>query len=432
MLGRGDLFRTAEPSGYPQGTFMPAARPALTIADAAAVVAAAGFASRPPAVGFELEWFVTRHGRPVTDLDLLRSTITRSGPLPHDSRLSFEPGAQVEVSAPPTGAGPEAIRVAAEDSTEVITRLAHAGMECTAIGLDPINRRHRVLDEARYRSMAEYFAVSGSAGESMMCNTASLQINVGFADDVDAQWELAHDVAPILTAIFANSSLVDGRPSGWQSTRQAVWSALDQCRTAPAIGTPDATTAWVKYALAAPVMLMRSGSECTVPESTVTLAEWITDGHPVGFPETHDIEYHLTTLFPPIRPRGWLELRMLDALPHPWWEVAAAITVSVLTDDDLGQRVAPIVRGGRALALNAAWWGVHDPAIGATAIQLLDATLPALVQHGYPDTVVDDAHRFVDRYTRRGRSLADDSLDRWIAGEAVAPAPERAATTTSR
>lgn len=411
---------------------MPRAQPSLTIADATAVITAAGFAPQPPAVGFELEWFVTWHGLPVADLDLLRTTITRSGPLPHDSRLTFEPGGQLEVSAPPSRSGSEAIRRAAEDSTEVIARLADAGMECIAVGLDPIGRRRRVLDEPRYRSMADYFAAGGCAGESMMCNTASLQINVGFTDDIDRQWELAHDVSPILSAIFANSSIVDGRPSGWQSSRLAVWGALDPPRTAAVTAHPAAATAWVNYALDAPVMLFRTGTDCVVPDSPLTLRHWITDGHAVGHPDVDDVEYHLTTLFPPIRPRGWLELRMLDALPHPWWEVAAAITVSVLTDPAVAARVAPIVQGGRTLALNAAWWGVHDPAIGGTAIQLLDATLPALGRLGYSDDLVSDAHRFVERYTRRGRSLADDGLDRWGTGASVVPAPERVATTTSR
>ena len=216
-----------------------------------------------------------------------------------------------------------------------------------------------------------------------------------------------------------------------------MWSALDPARTSPVTAHPAArdraaAPAWVDYALAAPVMFFRTGDECLVPDRPLTLQEWITDGHHVGHPDVDDVEYHLTTLFPPIRPRGWLELRMLDALPHPWWEVAAAITVSVLTDPDLAARVTPIVRGSRTLSLNAAWWGVHDPAIGGTAIQLLDATLPALSRLGYSDKLVVDAYRFVDRYTRRGRSLADDNLDRWRAGASVAPTPERMATPTTR
>ncbi len=411
---------------------MPRAHATLTIADAAAVIAAAGFTPEPPGVGFELEWFVTWHGLPVVDVELLHRTITRHGPLPHASRLTFEPGGQVEVSAPPSNSGPEAIRRATDDSTEVIARLARAGMECLAVGMNPIGRRHRTLDEPRYRSMAKYFASTGCAGESMMCNTASLQINVGFADDVDRQWAFAHDALPILSAIFANSSMVGGRPSGWQSSRLAVWSALDPPRTAAIPADGPAATAWVDYALDAPVMFFRAGTDCIVPAAPLTLRQWIADGHPVGHPDTDDVAYHLTTLFPPIRPRGWLELRMLDALPHPWWEVAAAITVSLLTDDDLAAQVAPIVRGGRALALNAAWWGVHDPAIGGTAIQLLDLVVPELGRLGYSDVLVRDAQRFVEQYTRRGRALADDSLDRWIAGTSVLPEPERVATSPSR
>lgn len=411
---------------------MPASRPTLTIADACAVISEAGFGIRPPGVGLELEWFVTRDGAPMTDPMVIRGAIDARGPLPNASRVTFEPGGQIEISAPPSRTAATALAIAEEDAAEVMVRLADAGMRAIALGLDAGAPRSRVIHEPRYRAMDEYFSERGTAGARMMCATASMQINVGFADDLDRQWELAHDLAPILGAIFAHSPLVARRPSGWQSSRLAVWAALDPPRTRPVAARADARNDWTRYALDAPVMLIHSGDDCIVPEPTLTLRDWIDHGSPVGHPTDADVAYHLTTLFPPIRPRGWLELRVLDALPHPWWQVAAAVGITALTDPVLGAELAPIVRGCRDLALNAAWWGVHDPALGATAGRVLDTVIPALTAAGFDTEVEAAADEFASRYTRRGRSLADDRILQWRTTGALAPDPEPVAAAATR
>lgn len=407
-------------------------RPAVTIDDACSVIGEAGFGPRAPGVGLELEWFVTRDGAAVCDPELVRAALLASGPLPGQSKVTFEPGGQLEISALPSLDGPSAVERAGVDAAEVMARLGAAGLRCVASGLDAGARRHRVLREPRYQAMEQYFSRQGCAGATMMCSTASMQVNVGLRDDFDGQWTLAHDLAPFLGAIFAHSPLVGGRPSGWQSTRLAVWSALDPPRTRPVSTKADARNDWTRYALDAPVMLIRRPDDCVVPDEPLTLRQWIENGHPAGPPTPDDVGYHLTTLFPPVRPRGWLELRVLDALPHPWWQVAAAITITALTDADLGAQLAPIVRGGAGLGLTAAWWGVHDPALGATASQLIAAVVPKLANAGYSDELIATAYEFAQRYVHRGRSLADDRLDEFAASGALAPTPEPVPTPTSR
>ena len=403
---------------------MTSPRPILTIADACALIGEAGFGVRPRGVGLELEWFVTRDGLPVTETTVIRRAIEDHGPLPHGSRVTFEPGGQLEISAPPSTTGPEALRVAEMDTAAVMQRLADAGMRCVAIGLDAGGARPRVIDEPRYRAMAQYFSTRGSAGAAMMRSTASLQINVGFRDDAETQWDLAHDLAPILAAVFAHSPVVAGQPSGWQSSRLAVWHALDPDRTRPVASKTDRRNSWTRYALNAPVMLIHRDGACTVPEPDLTLREWIANGHPLGYPTAHDVEYHLTTLFPPIRPRGWLELRMIDALPHPWSQVAAAVCITALSDPTVGHALEPIVHGCRDLWLTAAWRGVHDPTIGATADAVMVVIVPALARAGYDPATVAAAYEFADRYPRRRRSLADDRLEAWAAGGVLTPDPE--------
>ena len=85
-----------------------------------------------------------------------------------------------------------------------------------------------------------------------------------------------------------------------------------------------------------------------------------------------------------------------------------------------------------SLGLTAAWWGVHDPALGATASQIVAAILPRLVDAGYRDELIATAYDFAQRYPYRGRSLADDRLDEFAASGALAPEPEPVPTPTSR
>ena len=404
---------------------MPTLRARLSIADACTVIGDAGFGARPPGVGLELEWFVVdAAGRRVVDPARIGAALDIDGPLPHHSRITFEPGGQLEISTLPSPDGPRALAVAEADALEARTRLGVAGLAVVGVGCDAGALQPRVIDEPRYRAMDTYFDALGAAGATMMRSTASLQVNVGYAPDVDAQWEYAHDLAPVVAAMFANSPLLDGRPSGWQTTRLATWAALDPPRTRPVATAPGARNTWIQYALDAPVMLIRANDDCTVPSEPLTLRAWIHDGHALGHPTEDDVAYHLTTLFPPIRPRGWLELRMLDALPEPWWHIAAAVTVTALADGATRDRLAPIVAGARDLWLDAAWHGVHHPVLGALATEVVDAVIPALAPSGYDATLIGRTEEFAADYVHRHRSLADDLLDAWTAHGTLAPPPE--------
>ena len=95
---------------------MPSTRARLSVADACTVIGDAGFGARPPGVGLELEWFVVdAAGRRVTDPIRIRDALDVEGPLPHGSRITFEPGGQLEISTPPAPDGPRALDVAETD-----------------------------------------------------------------------------------------------------------------------------------------------------------------------------------------------------------------------------------------------------------------------------------------------------------------------------
>jgi glutamate--cysteine ligase len=244
------------------------------------------------------------------------------GALPCGSRLTVEPGGQVEISTPPLDSVADAIDAAHTDVAVMRRALREHDIEIVGAGLDRCRPPTRVVDSPRYRAMETYFDHAGSEGRTMMCNTAAMQINVDFDGDPVEAWRAANLVAPMLGARFSEPL----------PNRLDVWSRIDQSRTAAVVGD-DPGEAWATYALAARVMfLRRSVDDCVPLLDGTTFGDWIERGHPLGWPTEADLAEHLTTLFPPVRPRGYLEIRTIDALDDSRWPVAAEMAVTMLLD----------------------------------------------------------------------------------------------------
>jgi glutamate--cysteine ligase len=266
--------------------------------------------------------------------------------------------------------------------------------------------------------MERYFDAHWPEGRTMMCNTASIQVNldIGRDEQIETRWRLAHDLGPVLAAAFANSPLdAYGNPTGWRSTRLAVWHAIDPARTNSAFrAETDARTSWSQYTMDAPVMLIRADPNTSTPlEHPFTFGEWMSNGHELGWPTIDDFDYHLTTLFPPIRPRGWLELRMIDALPDAWWPVAVAVAATLLDDAEASARATEATAHTRGCWIAAAHDGLSDPVLRDAADRCFTAVLDALPRLGTDAPTIASVAAFHDRYVVRGRSPADDLIGEW-------------------
>ena len=278
-----------------------------------------------PRVGLELEW----HTYPIADPtqrvslpSLDRVLVRLNGRLPCHSSLTVEPGGQVEISTRPYDSVSDAIDAAQTDGAALRSALADEGIEMVAAGLDRARPPQRILDTARYRAMEAYFDADGSAGRTMMCNTASMQINVDVDGDPIDAWRAAQLVAERLGR----------RHAGRCPNRREVWSRIDHTRTAAVAGN-DPRDGWATYALAARVMFIRTGADsCTPMLDGLTFAAWVEHGHLLGWPTDADVLEHLTTLFPPVRPRGFLELRTIDSLDDATWPAVAETAVSLLLE----------------------------------------------------------------------------------------------------
>lgn len=347
--------------------------------------------------------------------------------LPGGSTVTVEPGGAVELSGPPADGVVRAIDAMARDQAVLRTTFGEAGLGLVLLGADPLRPARRVNPGARYRAMEQFFAASrsGAAGAAMMTSTASVQVNLDAGPRAGwaARVRLAHALGPTMIAIAANSPLLGGTFSGWLSTRQRVWGELDSARCGPILTASgdDPGTDWARYALKAPVMLVHDPGAVPVRQY-VPFAEWADGRTLLGGrrPTAADLDYHLTTLFPPVRPRGWLEIRYLDAVPDTIWP-AVVFTLVTLLDDPIAADIAAEAVEPVATAWDtAARIGLGDRRLYAAANRCV-----ATAAERAP-TLLDDAmHRLV-RAVEQGRCPADDVAEQVIE-HGIAPTVARLA-----
>jgi glutamate--cysteine ligase len=320
-------------------------------------------------VGLELEFHLVDLDRPVRrpTWSEVQTLATQLPPMPAGSSVTVEPGGQIELSTPPRPDLVSSVAALRADRAVLHEGLAAAGFGAAPLGADPARPVRRINPNGRYVAMERHFAALGCAGpgKAMMSATAALQINLDAGPA--AQWSqrlgLINSIGPMLVAASACSPYLAGRASGWHSMRQQAWHGIDHSRS-DAVPGSEPTAAWASYALNAPVMLVRDGETTTPVTRRVPFGAWLRGTAPLGRrPTLADLDYHLTTLFPPIRPRGYIEIRCLDALPDRWWPALAALTVTLIDDDIAADRAAELCEPVRDSWADAARVGLADPAI---------------------------------------------------------------------
>ncbi|MFG2194066.1 ergothioneine biosynthesis glutamate--cysteine ligase EgtA [Streptomyces sp. NPDC048639] len=404
---------------------------ALTQAEAQAHIHGICFKTGPPRrIGVELEFFVRDLSDPSLPVDPDRhaAAVADVRALTLDSPLTFEPGGQLELSPPPAGSLTGCIEGAAADLALVRASLRTHGLGLVGHGCEPVHSPRRLLDQPRYAAMEAYFDRCGTAGRAMMCSSASVQVCLDAGNEEPGplgygrRWRLAHLLGAVLVAAFANSPTREGCRTGWRSTRQAVWAQLDPGRCQAPVEGFNPRADWAAYVLDAPVMCVRSeDGPWTVPVD-LSFREWIRGGLPRP-PTLDDLEYHITTLFPPVRPRGHLELRMIDAQSgDDGWRIPLAVTAALFDDPESSEAVYRAVKplaevaGFRPAPRNPLWEtaardALTDPELRSAAVAAFTVAQEALPRLGASDSLQEAVAAFADRYVLRGRCPADDLLD---------------------
>ena len=347
--------------------------------------------------------------------DVLLEVAARHAELPRGGRTTLEPGGQVEVSSAPHPDIATALAAMEEDTAVVRAALAREGLGWVLLGADPLRPPRRVHRGERYTAMERWFAASAGTrrhGATMMCSTAALQVNLeaGPVEQWSSRVRRAQGLAPLLTAVSGSSAFLEGRDTGWHSARQRAWAGLGELRAGPLTEATDPAGSWAARALETEVVLVPTpDGGLAAADERRSLRQWVTD--PGGWPPATvaDVHRQLTTLFPPVRLRGWLELRCLDVLPHRWWPAVAAVTTAWMDQPSLHATVDRAVDRTATLSAAAARDGLGDPVLRDVAHACLRAAaevVPAAVQ----DTVVELAELAAEG--RSPGTLVTDDLRR--------------------
>lgn len=376
-----------------------------TRAEAEAYVASVCFKHGPPRLlGIELEWTVhhAENPRKPLDVDVLTDALGRHAPsslapqsphepLPNGSILTIEPGGQVEVSSLPASSMRSLFDAVEADARYVRDLFAAAGFVLGEQGTDPWRRPRRVLRVPRYAAMETAFDRIGLDGRLMMCSTAGIQVclDMGEAHRVAPRWAALHALGPVMMATFANSPALFGRRTGWASTRTRALLRTDPPRTRPGPITTDPAASWAKRLLDTALMcLRRDGDDWTVP-SGISFAEWIGGALPAP-PTRDDLDYHLSTVFPPVRPRGYFEVRYLDTQAGRDWMLPAAALISLFREESTVDEVLELSSPAVGRWIHAARDGLRDPRLAHTARAIFDLACRCLDrQADTPDGVAE-------------------------------------------
>lgn len=326
--------------------------------------------------------------------------------LPNGSTLTFEPGGQLELCTPPSPSISMLLRDARATVVGLQTAALDAGIQLASLGIDPHNEIDAVplqLHSPRYERMTRYFDHIGPSGVRMMRQTAATQVSLDPGRDPAARWRLLADLTPYLTAMFANSPRYAGGESGYRSFRARCWRLLDPSRT----GVPDAELAaceaYTRFALGAGDM-----TRTAEDGAYRSFGDWAHDGSwtEAGWEE------HLTTLFPEVRPRGYLEVRSIDALGPEMIGAPVVLIAGLTYDGDAAADARAILPAADEELLNrAALCGLRDPQLAAVSAQLVGIGLRgarALGEHVVDGGELERTEQFFADWTRRGRSPADD------------------------
>ena len=232
--------------------------------------------------------------------------------------ITLEPGGQFELS----GANLNTVHETYAETKEHLESLSELGKELgfynLPIGFDPFWKREDIpwMPKERYRYMKAWMPKKGNLGLDMMTRTSSIQVNLDFSSEEDMvkKAQVAQAFQPVIMALFANSPFTENQPNGYISYRSQVWEDTDndRCGFLPFVFDEDfGFDRWTEYLLDIPMYFIFRNEEYH-SSNGMTFREYMDKGQP--FEATiEDWEVHVSTVFPDIRLKKYLELRGADA-----------------------------------------------------------------------------------------------------------------------
>ena len=327
--------------------------------------------------------------------------------------VSLEPGGQLELSGAPLSNLHQTCAETGRHLRHMRAVSSALGVGMLGIGFQPKWRRDDIswMPKGRYHIMRNHMPKVGTMGLDMMLRSCTVQVNLDYADEADMRRKFRTSLAlqPIATALFANSPFKDGKPSGWLSGRAHVWTDTDNARC----GVPSCVfdpqfgyEQWIDYILDVPMYFLHRGEDY-VDVAGESFRDYLA-GTLTGFegepPQMADFEDHITTAFPEVRLKQYLEMRGADsgswanicALPAYWVGLlycdealaeAEDLVRDIGADDVMAARLSVAKDGLRGKL------GSHD--VATLAKKTIDIASKGLRNRGIFDDGGDDESGFL-------------------------------------
>lgn len=264
--------------------------------------------------------------------------------------ITLEPGGQFELSGENIKTVKETFYEARKHFEELSAICQKLGFFSLPLGVDPLTRFEDVpwMPKERYRWMKNYMPTKGKLGLEMMTNTASIQVNLDYESEGDMvkKMRVAQALQPIVTAIFVNSPFSVGKPNGYLSYRAHIWDNTDPDRSGflPFIFDEGfGFERWVDYLLDVPMYFIYR-NESYLSANGLTFREFFQGKHPLK-PTMEDWETHVSTVFPDVRLKQFIEMRGADASCVSHIAALSALWVGLLYDNQSLNEAYELISG---------------------------------------------------------------------------------------
>ncbi len=386
----------------------------------------------PAGIGALLSGLADRFGwRPGYDLDKVIALEEPSEQL--GGSITLEPGGQFELSGAPVTTIFQTCEEVGRHLQQVRQIADPLGIAFLALGFSPLWTREETprMPKSRYGIMTAYMPKVGSLGLDMMYRTATVQVNLDFSDEADMvkKFRVSLALQPIATALFANSPFKEGKPSGFLSLRSAIWLDTDNARAGMLPFVFDGGMGYeryVDYALGVPMYFVRRDKKYidASGQSFRAFLEGKLPQLPGEKPTIDDWADHLTTIFPEVRLKRYLEMRGADS--GPWRNLCAlpALWAGLLYDQSSLDAAYDLIEDWTAeerqqlrndtprLALKTPFRGGTVRDVARTMLEISAAGLKA---RGHSN-LFDDESSFLRplwEFVDRGQTAADVLLARY-------------------
>lgn len=348
--------------------------------------------------------------------------------------ITLEPGGQLELAGAPVEQVHQSCNEVHTHLHQVKTIAAEMNLGLIGLGFQPKWKREDIpwMPKQRYEIMRNYMPKVGSLGLDMMLRTTTVQVNIDYGSEADMvkKFRVGLALQPIATALFANSPFTEGKPNGFLSYRSQIWTDTDTDRSGMlpfVFESGMGFERYVDYALDVPMYFVyRDG--CYIDAAGLSFRDFLKGELsvlPGELPTIGDWDAHLTTIFPEVRLKRFMEMRGADggqwrrlcAFPALWAGLcydASALDAAWEMVADWNERERQSLRDEvprHGLATRLRGHKLQDYACDVVAI-----AQEGLARRGYRDSSGDDERQFLEHLeeiAQTGRTPAEELLDRY-------------------